>query len=306
MDITELINSKEYIILDGAMGTMLQAHGLKAGQSPMLMNITSAETVESIHRMYIEAGSDIVFANTFGANALMLKKTGYSPTIIITAAIEAAKRAAASASAAASTSAAVSPSATAVANATAVAVALDVGPTGDILEPYGELEFEEAYEVFKEMAIIGENAGADLVVIETMSDPEELRAAMTAVRDNTNLPIFATMTFEKSGFTFMGCTPEKFAQTAENLGAVAVGLNCSLEPQQMYEIAKRIKNTTGLPLIVKPNAGLPDAVSGEYRTEAARFAEQMLPYAEIGAKIIGGCCGTTPEYIKELVKTFNA
>jgi len=138
-----------------------------------------------------------------------------------------------------------------------------------------------------------------------MSDIEEVKAAMTAVKDNTKLPMLVTMTFEKSGFTYMGCTPEIFAKTAENLGAAAIGFNCSLEPLQMIDIAKRLAVLTKLPLIIKPNAGLPDAVSGEYKTGAEEFAAQMLPYAEIGVKIVGGCCGTTPEYIKALKGAFN-
>jgi 5-methyltetrahydrofolate--homocysteine methyltransferase len=155
------------------------------------------------------------------------------------------------------------------------------------------------------MAVAGANAGADFVTIETMSDLEELRAAMTAVSENTKLPILATMTFEKSGRTFMGCTPENFVETAEALGAVAVGLNCSLEPMEMLEIAKNIAGATKLPLIVKPNAGLPDGDSGEYNTGAEEFAAQMFEFSKIGARIVGGCCGTTPEYIKALKKIFN-
>ncbi|MCL2628566.1 MAG: homocysteine S-methyltransferase family protein [Oscillospiraceae bacterium] len=274
----------KYIFYDGAMGTMLQKFGLKPGDKPDLMNITAPEAVESIHKMYIEAGSDIICTNTFGSNALNLKDTGCTVEQIITAAVKNAKNAAN--------------------NRNAIKIALDIGPTGQLLEPVGELEFEQAFDLFKEMAIAGERAGADFVAIETMSDIEELKAAMTAVKDNTKLPILATMTFEKSGYTFMGCTPEKFVETAEKIGAAAIGLNCSLEPHQMIDTAKRIAALTKLPLIIKPNAGLPDAVSGDYKTGAEEFAAQMLPYADIGARIIGGCCGTTPEYIKALKAAF--
>ena len=277
----------KYIFYDGAMGTMLYKNGLRSGDKPDLMNITAPDAVEAIHKMYIEAGSDIICTNTFGSNALNLEGTGHSPTEIITAAVGIARRACDAASSGKSTK---------------TLVALDIGPIGQLLEPYGDIDFDTAYAVFKEMAVAGENAGADLAAIETMSYLEEMRAALLAVSENTKLPIFATMTFEKSGRTFMGCTPEDFVKMAEDLGAAAVGLNCSLEPMEMVEIARHIANETRLPLIVKPNAGLPDGDMGEYHTGAKEFAAQMAEFADIGARIIGGCCGTTPEYIKELRK----
>jgi len=273
----------KYIFYDGAMGTMLYKYGLKSGEKPDLMNMTAPDAVESIHRMYVEAGSDIICTNTFGSNALNLEGTGYSPSEIVTAAVTIAKRAC----------------------GISAKVALDIGPTGQILEPAGDLEYEKAYGLFREMAIAGENAGADFAAIETMSYLEELKAAMSAVKENTKLPILATMTFEKSGFTYMGCDPESFVKTAEDIGATAIGLNCSLEPMEMLAVAERIAKATKLPLIVKPNAGLPDAVSGEYHTGAEEFAAQMTGFAKIGAKIIGGCCGTTPDYIRELRKRFS-
>ena len=282
----------KYIFYDGAMGTMLQKFGLKPGDKPDLMNITAPEAVENVHKMYIEAGSDIICTNTFGSNALNLEGTGYTVEQIITAAVQNAKSA-------------IKAAKISDAQKNTVRTALDIGPTGQLLEPVGDLEPEKAYELFKEMAVAGERAGADCVAIETMSDIEELKAAMTAVKDSTKLPMLVTMTFEKSGFTYMGCTPEIFAKTAEDLGAVAIGFNCSLEPLQMIDIAKRMAALTKLPLIIKPNAGLPDAVSGQYKTGAEEFAVQMLPYAGIGARIIGGCCGTTPEYIKALKGAFN-
>ena len=277
----------KYIFYDGAMGTMLYKYGLKSGEKPDLMNMTAPDAVESIHRMYVEAGSDIVCTNTFGSNALNLEGTGYSPTEVITAAVAAAKRAC-----------------DGKAKVASAKIALDIGPTGYVLEPAGDLDFEKAYDLFKEMAVAGEKAGADFAAIETMSYIEELKAAMTAVKENTNLPMLVTMTFEKSGYTFMGCTPESFVETAEEIGAAAIGLNCSLEPIEMQTVAERITKATKLPLIVKPNAGLPDAKSGEYKTGAEEFAAQMTGFAKIGARIIGGCCGTTPEYIKELRKRF--
>ena len=273
----------KYIFYDGAMGTMLYKYGLKSGEKPDLMNITEPGAVESVHRMYVEAGSDIINTNTFGSNALGLKGTDYTPQKIIEAAVTIAKRACEN----------------------KAKVALDIGPTGHLLEPYGDLEYETAYDLFKEMAIAGEAAGADFAAIETMSAVEELTAAIKAVSENTKLPILATMTFQNNGVTFMGFPAEKFAQTAEALGVAALGLNCSLQPTEMLETAKKIANATKLPLIVKPNAGLPDGKSGEYHTGAKEFATQMTEFAKIGAKIIGGCCGTTPEYISELRSAFS-
>ena len=277
-----LFADKKFVIYDGAMGTMLQKYGLRPGERPDIMNITTPDAVESVHRMYVEAGSDIVCANTFGANSLALSGTGYSPEDVINAAVGIAKRACDG----------------------AAKVALDIGPIGQLLEPMGDLEVSQAYEMFMEQAIAGEKAGADFAAIETMSDLEELKTAILAVIENTNLPVLATMTFDKSGRTYTGCTPESFAETAERLGAAAVGINCSLEPAEMYSPVERIAKTSNLPLIVKPNAGLPIGMTGQYSIGPVEFARQMAPYAKIGARIVGGCCGTTPEYIVELKKVF--
>ena len=288
-----------FMLYDGAMGTMLQKNGLAPGQRPDIMNITAPDTVESIHRMYVEAGSEIICANTFGANANALKATGRSPGEIIGAGIAIAKRAAGS----------------------SAKVALDIGPVGQMLEPLGDLGYNEAYELFKEQAVAGETAGADFAAIETMSDISELKAAMLAVSENTKLPILATMTFNNTGRTYLGYSSEDFAETAERLGAAAVGINCSLNPSEMISTAERIAGRTSLPVIIKPNAGLPDAETGLYDIGPAEFAAQMaelvraVEAAGIAGRspgepdarrliIIGGCCGTTPEYISELRKTF--
>jgi len=278
-----VLSGHGYIFYDGAIGTMLQKRGLKHGERPDIMNITAPDTVESVHRMYVEAGSNIICTNTFGSNTVALRGTGYSPDEVIAAAVAIARRACGG----------------------AVKVALDIGPTGALIEPMGDLEYGAAYGMFREQAIAGEKAGADFAAIETMSDITELKAAILAVKENTCLPVLATMTFDKSGRTFMGCLPESFAETAEGLGAAAVGLNCSLEPAEMYQTAERIAKATALPLIVKPNAGLPDSVTGEYSIGPEEFARQMAAFAKIGVRIVGGCCGTTPEYIKELRKTFS-
>ena len=296
----------DYIFYDGAMGTMLLKYGLKPGQRPDILNLSAPEAVENVHRMYVEAGSEIICANTFGANANALRGTGYTPAEVITAAVTIAKHA----------------------SGGSAKVALDIGPIGVLLEPMGDLEYAKAYELFKEQAVAGERAGADVAAIETMSDITELEAAILAVTENTRLPILATMTFDKTGRTYIGCAPEEFAQTAERLGAAAAGINCSLEPSEMIDTVIRIAKTTNLPLIIKPNAGLPDSMSGKYSVSPAGFAAQMERLAwRLGQKsqapkeaaepgsepnghskrrqmIIGGCCGTTPEYIRELRNKF--
>ena len=272
-------SDKKFIFLDGAMGTMLQDCGLKKGEIPDILNIRNPDAVENVNKMYVEAGSDIICANTFGSNAKNLSKTNYTTEEIITAAVNIAKRAA----------------------STKAKVALDVGSLGELIEPLGKLKKQHAYEMFKQQVIAGEKVGADLVMLETFSDLEEVKLALSAVKENTALPVFVTMTFNKKCETLMGNTPERFAETVEKMGAEAVGLNCSLEPSEMVETVKRFIACTNLPVIVKPNAGLPDFETGEYSISAEDFARQMLPFAEMGAKIIGGCCGTTPEYIKAII-----
>jgi len=289
----------DYVFYDGAMGTMLQEYGLKPGQRPDILNLTKPEAVETVHRMYVDAGSQIICANTFGANAKALHGQGCTPGEIINAAIAIARRA----------------------SRGTAKVALDIGPLGLLIEPMGDLDFDEAYDLFKEQAIAGENAGADFAAIETMSDITELKAAMLAITENTGLPVLATMTFDKTGRTFIGCRPEDFAETAQELGAAAAGINCSLEPSEMIGTVKRIAGATSLPLIIKPNAGLPDSHTGLYSVNPAEFADQMAllinsvreaegstgPNGSTPRRrmIIGGCCGTTPDYIRELRKKFD-
>ncbi|MDR3277784.1 MAG: homocysteine S-methyltransferase family protein [Oscillospiraceae bacterium] len=272
----------DFIFFDGAMGTMLQKRGLPPGQRPDVMNITAPEAVLDVHRQYRDAGSGILCTNTFGANARALRDTGYSVREIVSAGVDLARRAAGG----------------------RALTALDLGPVGELLTPCGELTEEDAYALFREQAVAGERAGADLAAIETMSDLAELRAAILAVRENTKLPVLATMTFNSSGRTFLGVAPEDFAAAAEELGAVAVGLNCSLAPEAMLSAAQKIAGATALPLIIKPNAGLPNA-DGVYGVTPEDFARRMTPFAAIGAKIVGGCCGTTPDFIRALRGAFS-
>jgi 5-methyltetrahydrofolate--homocysteine methyltransferase len=247
------------------------------------MNITAPEIVGDLQRKAVEAGSDIVFTNTFGANAKTLKDTDYTVGEIVRAAVTVSKKACAG----------------------RALTAFDVGPIGEFIKPFGTLSFDESYELYREQAVAAEEAGADLVAVETMSDLYEVKAVMRAVREKTKLPLFVMMTFDKSGRTFTGCRPESFAITAETLGAKAIGINCSLAPGEIYPIAEKIIQSTSLPVIVKPNAGLPNSITGGYDIGPEEFARQMAPFASLGVRIVGGCCGTSSDYIRELKKTFS-
>ena len=267
------------LILDGAMGTVLQQRGLPAGGVPELLNLTNPELLKEVYRSYAQAGSQVVYANTFGANALKLARTGHGVEEIVSAAISVARDAV---------------------KDNGVRVALDIGPLGELLEPLGTLTFERAYDLFREMAVAGERAGADLAVIETMTDLYEAKAALLAVKENTKLPVFVTMSFEPSGRTFTGCTIPSMARTLEGLGADAIGLNCSAGPDLLLPLLKELCENTRLPVIAKPNAGLPDPVDGHYDMTPEAFAAAVLPCLEAGVTIFGGCCGTSPDYIRAL------
>ena len=270
------------LILDGGMGTMLQRNGLKPGAIPELLNITDPDRIRAVHRAYVQAGSRVVYSNTFGANRMKMEKTGYTVEEIVAAGVRIAKECAAE---------------------TGAMAALDIGPLGVMLAPLGTLKFEDAYDMFAQIARAGAEAGADLAVIETMSDLYEAKAALLAVKENTGLPVFVTMSFDATGRTFTGCTPASMARTMEGLGADAVGVNCSLGPAEMAGIVKEIRMNTSLPVIAKPNAGLPDPVTGAYNVGPEEFGGLMVSLAEAGADILGGCCGTDPDFIRETVKT---
>ncbi|MBR6351181.1 MAG: homocysteine S-methyltransferase family protein [Firmicutes bacterium] len=267
------------VLLDGGMGTVLQQKGLQPGGMPELLNLTDPGLIESVHRDYINAGSRVIYTNTFGANPRKLAKTGHSAEEVISAAVSAARSASAG---------------------TDTLVALDIGPLGELLEPMGTLSFEDAYDAFKEMAIAGAASGADLAVIETMTDLYEAKAALLAVKENTDLPVFVTMSFEQNGRTFTGCGIQAMARTLEGLGADAIGINCSLGPDLLAPLIAELCTCTTLPVIAKPNAGLPDPATGEYDMRPEDFARALAPCAEYGVTLFGGCCGTSPEYIKLL------
>ena len=285
MQANELFTQPNTILLDGGMGTMLQAAGLKLGARPEELNITDPALIEGIHAKYAAAGSRIINANTFGASAHKLAGSAYTLEEIIAAGIANCKRACAPYGALA---------------------ALDVGPLGELLEPNGTLAFEDAVAEYGRIVRAGVAAGADLVFFETFTDLYELKAALLAAKENSTLPILASMSFEAGGRTFTGCTVESFAATARGLGADAVGINCSLGPKEIFPMAKRLAEAVpgNFPVFVKPNAGLPRADGSGYDITPQLFALQMKPYRELHLFAAGGCCGTTPEFIKLLNGTF--
>ena len=275
-------NYPEIMILDGAMGTELQAAGLPLGGVPEVWNIEHPEKVTEIHRRYIEAGSQVVYANTFGANRLKMAKTGYPLQALIVAAIGNAR------------------AAVLTSNNKNAKVALDIGPIGRLLSPLGDLSFEEAYDIFAEEVRAAK--GADLIVIETMSDLYEAKAAVLAAKENSDLPVYLTMSFEANGRTFTGTDIDAMALTVSDMGIDGIGVNCSLGPAELLPMVKRLYTATKLPIVVKPNAGLPDPATNTYNVSPGEFGaimRQMLPY---GVRVVGGCCGTSPDYIRELVR----
>nr|WP_207734936.1 homocysteine S-methyltransferase family protein [Zhenpiania hominis] len=269
-------------MLDGGMGTMLQAYGLEPGEPPALLAVTNPELITSIHRQYVEAGADILYANTFGTNRYKLEGYGYSPGQIIDSAIKAARAACKE----------------------DTLVALDVDPLGELLEPMGTLTFEEAYDAFCEVVKQGEASGADLIVIETMTDLYEVKAAVLAAKEQTNLPVMVSMTFEETGRTFTGTSIECMTAVLEGLGVDAVGINCSLGPVEIFPLAEKMCQLTDLPVFVKPNAGLPDPRTGAYTIGPEEFARAMAEYRHLGIAMAGGCCGTTPDYIARMKAVF--
>ncbi|MDD6342013.1 MAG: homocysteine S-methyltransferase family protein, partial [Eubacteriales bacterium] len=272
------MNFDEIIFLDGAMGTMLQARGMKPGENPCVFGADHPDILEHIHRGYFEAGSRIVLSNTFGASVPKMKGSGRSCEEVTSSAVSAAKR---------------------VADEFGGLVALDVGPLGELLEPLGSLPFEDAVGFFKTQMTAGANAGADLIFIETMMDLYEAKAALLAAKEATSLPVFVTMTFEENGRTFTGCDVPSAAVCLSSLGADAIGVNCSVGPDKLVSVISEMRKYTTLPIIAKPNAGIPRA-DGSYDLTAEEFAEHTARLVKAGACVVGGCCGTTPEHIRLL------
>ena len=280
MSIQEMLGNR-MLFLDGGMGTLLQERGLQPGELPESWNLSHAEAVTDIHKAYLEAGADIVLANTFGANRL---KFGDNLEAIVTAGVANAKRAVAE-------------------SGREAFVALDMGPTGKLLKPMGTLDFEDAVAIYKEVAAVGEKAGADLIVIETMSDTYELKAAVLGAKEATDLPVIATVIFGENEKMLTGATPEAVVALLEGLRVDAIGMNCGLGPKQMKPIFERMAACASVPLVISPNAGLPRTENGHtiFDVSDEEFASDMAELAGMGAWILGGCCGTTPAHIKAMV-----
>ncbi len=282
MTLRELLNSDKPILFDGAMGTMLQRSGLKLGGLPEELNFTNPELIEDIHRQYIAAGAMAVYTNTFGANRHKLQNSKYSVKEVVEKGIEIARKAC---------------------EGTDVLVGLDVGSVGRMLRPTGDMPVDEAYDMFKEVMVAGK--GADFIAIETMTDLMEIKTALLAAKENTDLPVICTMSFEQNMRTFTGCSAAAMAITLSSLGADAVGMNCSLGPAEAMPIVDEILKWSSVPVMIRPNAGLPDPKTNEYSVSPEQYADIMLQIAEKGVKLFGGCCGTSPEFIAAVSKKLS-
>ena len=272
-------NPNQLYFFDGAMGTMLQSRGLKLREIPEILNLTNPELICSVHEEYKQAGANFITANTFGANRFKLAKSDYSVQEVIEAGAKLAREAAGN----------------------DAFVALDIGSTGRVMSPAGDASFDEIYDAVAEMVNAGKDL-CDVILLETFTDLYELRTAILAARENSDLPVFATMSFEESGRTFFGASVETMTATLEGLGISALGVNCSLGPAQLVPIVKRICECSHIPVMVQPNAGLPvmrDGVS-HYDVTPDEFAKISVEFAKMGVNILGGCCGTTPEHISQM------
>ena len=279
--IVDIIGQKR-LFFDGGTGTVLQKMGLAPGEPPEHFNLTHPELVEELHRKYLLSGADIIKTNTFGVNPL--KYENYEE--YIAAAIMCAGRAVKS-----------------VSRECDAFIAYDIGPTGKMLEPLGDLAFEDAVEIFAAGVRVAESCGADLILIETMNDSYETKAAVLAAKENSTLPIFVTNVYDASEKLMTGASPEAMVAMLEGLGVCAIGANCSLGPDKMLPIAKRLLDAASVPVIINPNAGLPSIVNGEsvFSVTPSEFSGYMTEMAEMGVSILGGCCGTTPEHIHKIV-----
>ena len=288
MDFRERL-TKGIIYLDGGTGSILQSLGLKPGELPENWNIERADDIVGVAKRYYEAGSNVVYTNTFGANSLKFdgKDGRYTVDEIVSAAVNNTRRALNEASG----------------DKTDRYVALDMGPLGKMLEPLGDLPFENAVELFAEVVRAGVKAGVDLIAIETMNDSYETKAAVLAAKENSDLPIIVTNVYDESCKLMTGACPESMAAMLEGLKVDAIGANCSLGPKQMIPVAKRLYEALSVPLIMKPNAGMPKSVDGKtvYDVDPDEFSDVMMELADCGVRIFGGCCGTTPDYIKATV-----
>ncbi|TDP20711.1 homocysteine S-methyltransferase family protein [Halanaerobium congolense] len=279
---------KEVILFDGAMGTVLQQRGLKAGDVPEKLNIEKSKEIIDIHKSYLKAGAEILTTNTFGANALKMEEIDYSVEEVISAAVENARRAV-------------------VESGIEAAVALDMGPLGELLEPMGSLTFDEAYNLYQQQVLVGVEAGADLIHIETIADLYEARAAVLAAKENSNLPVFCTLTFEEDGRTFTGGSIRSMISVLEGLGVDGIGLNCSLGPEKLEPLVEEVLQYSKLPVIMQANAGLPVMENGEtvFKISPAEYFKPLARLYEKGLAVIGGCCGTNEEFISLIAENLK-
>jgi len=274
---------RDIILLDGAMGTMLQKSGLPAGVSTCVFNFTNPDIIRGIHKSYVDAGADIIVSNTLEANRRKLTHIDLDVSKTVAAAVSIAKEAAAG----------------------RALTALDLGPVGEIIGPAGEISFDECVDIFKEVVLAGVKAGADLILIETVFDLYELKAAVIAAKENCDLPILASMTFQENSRTFAGAPASAMAVMLDGMGVAALGVNCSLGPAQLTETVKELAKYTSLPILAKPNAGLPDLETGNFNIPPEQFAAECLELYSQGACLLGGCCGTTPGHIKALSRALS-
>lgn len=299
MRIIDLLN-KKILISDGAMGTMLQEYGVNTGEKPEALNFVYPEILGKIYAGYLDAGSDFIAANTFSANRLKTVGTAYTPEQMITQGIKICKDAI--------DAYGKRMMAQNQGNATFVVpekyVALDIAPLGKLMEPVGDLSFEDAYDMFKEQILAGAQAGADLILFETFTDIYELKAGVLAAKENCDLPVFCSVTFQEDGRMLMGTDPLTMVNMLQDLGIQALGVNCSLGPKEMIPLVKEILSYSTLPVLVQPNAGLPKVVNGEtiFDVDIEEYVDAMIEMLEAGIAIVGGCCGTNPDYIKALTQ----
>ena len=277
MTFRELLDKDGHILLDGAMGSVLQQHGLKLGGLPEELNFTEPDLIRSVHRSYIEAGAQGIYANTFGANRHKLQNSKYSVDEIVKQGIRLARDAA---------------------GGTDVLVGLDIGSLGRMLRPTGDMPVDEAYDMFREVMVAGREA--DFIAIETMTDLMEIKTALLAAKENTDLPVICTMSFEQNMRTFTGCSAASMAMTLSGMGADVIGMNCSLGPKDALPIVEEILRWSSVPVLIRPNAGLPDPATNLYNTTPQEYADVMEQIAGMGVKVLGGCCGTDPDYIREV------
>ena len=277
------IDQGQMLLFDGAMVTMLQQKGLTGGELPERYNIEKQAIIKEIHSTYLKSGAEIITTNTFGANRLKMKEIGYSVGDVIKGAIDCAKAAI-------------------KANDGKGYIALNIGPIGQLMAPMGTLTFDEAYSIIKEQVMAGEKAGCDAILFETFSDIYELKAGILAAKENTKLPILATMTFESNGRTLTGTNPETLVAILEGLGVNALGMNCSLGPAESKPILEKILKEASVPVMIQPNAGLPVIKNGEtvYNVTEDEFITEVSSFIDSGLQVIGGCCGTTPSYIEKI------